>query len=518
MKLRTVLNELRCAPLCVGREELLDEDVIVVPKYEKNVPPEAKLLRLCSLKSYLEEHVKADEGQVLLVHTQGELPGGFSCTPDAVVVSHPYSYGDFRATFLDLPASAAILEVRREKMFEAFLASYDLAQFARRSSEVLGNPVIITNADMRLLATAGDFPADAPDVQEVLSCGYVSESVNSDLETDGMIEAVRRARHSLLSGALRFGRHWVTSIIYYHHLEMGRYDVMESDRSITGFDLELVDYASQLAGIMIDRLGAAGERVGFGSSVLEDLVAGGFANEPTMRAQLALTGLPLDVSYALMAVMGQRGAGKDYYARVGGIVARAFRDCLWCAHEDCLVVLAPIGKNECVGYDDYARAARRLSGNTQLTSALDNNDLRAFVAEPLRDLTLAPGRLAQATDLASACASRVAGRVVYFWENRFAVLACAPERSDRLERMLDKRVVAMADYDREHGTDYLKTTVMSVRFPGSPAEAASALSVHRNTYFYRVNKVRELFFIDLKDGDDRLATSFSTSILEGLGS
>ena len=511
MKLRTVLNELRCAPLCVGREELLDEDVIVVPEYEKNVPPEAKLLRLCSLKSYLEEHVKADEGQVLLVHTQGELPEGFSCTPDAVVVSHPYSYGDFRATFLDLPASAAILEVRREKMFEAFLASYDLAQFARRSSEVLGNPVIITNADMRLLATAGDFPADAPDVQEVLSCGYVSESVNSDLETDGMIEAVRRARHSLLSGASRFGRHWVTSIIYYHHLEMGRYDVMESDRSITGFDLELVDYASQLAGIMIDRLGAAGERVGFGSSVLEDLVAGGFANEPTMRAQLALTGLPLDV-------MGQRGAGKDYYARVGGIVARAFRDCLWCAREDCLVVLAPIGKNECVGYDDYARAARRLSGNTQLTSALDNNDLRAFVAEPLRDLTLAPGRLAQATDLASACASRVAGRVVYFWENRFAVLACAPERSDRLERMLDKRVVAMADYDREHGTDYLKTTVMSVRFPGSPAEAASALSVHRNTYFYRVNKVRELFFIDLKDGDDRLATSFSTSILEGLGS
>ena len=51
MKLRTVLNELRCAPLCVGREELLDEDVIVVPEYEKNVPPEAKLLRLCSLKS-----------------------------------------------------------------------------------------------------------------------------------------------------------------------------------------------------------------------------------------------------------------------------------------------------------------------------------------------------------------------------------------------------------------------------------------------------------------------------------
>ena len=516
MKLRTVVNELECQPLLVGRKELLDDDVIVVPEYEKNVPPEAKLLRLCSLDDYLAGGVRASEGQVLLVHTQGELPEGVACTADAVIVRHPFSYGDFRAMFLDLPAGAAILEVRRDKMFDAFLASYDLVQFARRSSAVLGNPVIITNADMRLLATAGEFPEDAPDVQEVLSCGYVSEDVNSELEADGVIESVRHARHSILSSANRHGRHWVTSIIYYHHLEMGRYDVMECDRPITGFDLELVDYAGQLAGVMIDRLGAAGERVGFGSSVLADLVGGSFANEPTMRAQLTLTGMPLDVSYALMTVCGQRGAGREYYAHVGGIVARAFRECLWCAREDCLVVLVPIGRNECAGYDDYARAARRLSGNTQLTSALENNELRAFVAEPLRDLALAPGRLGQARDLAASCAARVSGRILYFWENRFAVLARMPEGPDKLERMLDKRVVAMRDYDREHGTDYLKTAVMSVRFPGSPADAAAALSVHRNTYFYRMNKVRELFFIDLKDGDDRLATSFSTSLMEGL--
>ena len=82
--------------------------------------------------------------------------------------------------------------------------------------------------------------------------------------------------------------------------------------------------------------------------------------------------------------------------------------------------------------------------------------------------------------------------------------------------LLDKRVVAMARYDREHGSSYLETAVMSVRFPGSPAEAAEALSVHRNTYFYRVNKIGELFELDLKDGDDRLALAFTARILEAL--
>ena len=83
--------------------------------------------------------------------------------------------------------------------------------------------------------------------------------------------------------------------------------------------------------------------------------------------------------------------------------------------------------------------------------------------------------------------------------------------------MIDKRVVAMLLYDRDHGTQYLDTAVMSVSHPGSPAEAADALNVHRNTYFYRVNKVREMFYLDLKDGDDRLAVAFTTRVMEGLG-
>jgi hypothetical protein len=82
--------------------------------------------------------------------------------------------------------------------------------------------------------------------------------------------------------------------------------------------------------------------------------------------------------------------------------------------------------------------------------------------------------------------------------------------------MLDKRVVAMSVYDRDHGTYYLDTACRTVEFPGSPAEAAKALNVHRNTYFYRVNKIAELFFVDLKSGEDRLAVAFFTKFLDGM--
>ena len=516
MKLRTVLNELECREVRSSRKGLLDEDVLLTPEYDMNVPPEARLCRLCRYEDYAQGSVAPGPKQVLLVYAGHKIPDDARAAGDALIVSHKSGYDDFRMSFLDLPAKCAVLELRRDRMFDAFLASYDLTQFAKRSSMVLGNPVIIANADMRVLATAGEFPEDAPDVQEVLSQGYVSEEVNNEMESDGTIAAVRHARHSLISGNLRYGRRWVTSIIYYHHLEMGRYDVLEKDRPITGFDLELVDYAAQLSGIMIDRLGAAGERVGAGSSVLSDLVDGTFVNEETMRAQVLLTNLTLDVSYVLAVIQGQRNADREYHARIGTMAARSIRNCLWCAREDCLIVLVPIGKNETAGYDDYARAQRRLQGNKAFTGMLANNELDAYVSEPFRDLTRCPGRLKEARDLAGVAKGEKSGKVYYFWEHRFAALASVQGSLDRLEMMLDKRVVAMADYDREHGTAYLQTAIMSVRFPGSPAEAAAALNVHRNTYFYRMNKVRELFFIDLKDGDDRLALSFSASIMEGM--
>jgi len=105
---------------------------------------------------------------------------------------------------------------------------------------------------------------------------------------------------------------------------------------------------------------------------------------------------------------------------------------------------------------------------------------------------------------------------VYFWKHRFAVLANLTHTFGQVDMMLDKRVIAMSLYDLDHGTAYLDTAVETVNCPGSPAEAAKALNVHRNTYFYRVNKIAELFFLDLKNGEDRLAVSFFTRFLSGM--
>jgi len=182
-----------------------------------------------------------------------------------------------------------------------------------------------------------------------------------------------------------------------------------------------------------------------------------------------------------------------------------------------VVVLVPIGKHEMPGYDAYGRAERRLLKNKALVSLLDNDDLRAYVSEPFEELSLVAERVKQCQGLIDARVEPDACSTTFFWRHRYVVIASMTQTFGQLDILVDKRVIAMALYDRNHATQYLETAVSSIQYPGSPADAAKALCVHRNTYFYRVNKIAELFYLDLKNGDDRLAVAFSARILEGMG-
>lgn len=520
MRIRTAIDLLGCTSYLLRDESLLERDAI----FASGNPPEGCGDAVVSLAVLGASEARRDRGPdegILLVY----VPSHETCALEdlrepprgVVLVESPLCYADFAAAFRKLPESCALMSHQRAQLHTAFLHSYDVQQFATRALEVIGNPIIVTNSDHRLLAAAGELPDDREDVQEVVKQGYVSDSIKAELEADGVIRDVRLRRHAVLTENPRFGQRWAHSIMYAHHMELGRFDVLENNRRITPIDLELIDYAGSLAGIMIERLGMAGDRVGAGSSVLTDLITGGFVNEKTMRAQLSLTVLPLDESYVMIAVTGQRGAGSDYYTRAGNRVASVIRSCLWTTQGNVLAVLAPLGKSVAIGYDDYERARKRILGNRRLTALLENNDMRAFVSEPFTEIAMGKGRFKQCIELMDAVMMDGAARLSFFWEERFKVLARNAKTFDEMEAMIDKRVVKMALYDRCHGTQYFDTAIMSVRYPGSPAEAAGALNVHRNTYFYRVNKVRELFFIDLKDGNDRLTLAFTARIMEGLG-
>ncbi len=513
MKLRTVLSELGVTEHLDGRGVDLEEDVFTYPADTFDMSFD-QLLMLAP-----EGTETAPEGHLglTLVFCGETLPERATRPDDRVLFcAAPGGYELFREHFGQLPERHIYLDLQRKRLYTAFRSSYDIQRFADKIHEVLGNPLLIVNSDRRLLASAGSFPEDRADVLEEINQGYVSEEVNAELESAGILDDVRRIGHSIISENPRFGQRWVTSIISFHHMEMGRFDLLEQDRTITETDLELVDFAGSLAAIMIDKLGIAGERAGSGSTVLDDILGDTFANEKTMRAQLTLSSMPLDETYVLMQLKSEREISRGHLQRIAARVGHAFRNSLWTQRDGSLVVFLSLGPRMCAGWDGYDRAERILGQRKEFLHTLAQNGLTAYVSEPFEQIGFARDRYVQIRDLMSSHIDDD-GPIIYFWKHRYAVLASLAKTFGQADMMLDKRVVAMQLYDADHGTAYLETACRTVEFPGSPAEAAKALNVHRNTYFYRVNKIAELFLLDLKNGEDRLAVAFSTRFLEGMG-
>ena len=514
VKLRTILGELGVRDHVEGRGVSLDEDIIAYPSSDFGSSFEQLLVLVP------EGAMTAPEGHagLAIVWCGKYLPDRPLLPPERTVfAASDLSYADFRDLFGRLPERHVYLNLTRKRVFGAFLSSYDIQRYADQVFEIIGNPLMIVNSDRRLLASAGDFPSDRRDVLDEINQGYIAEEVNAELEASGILDDVRHAGHSIISENKRFGQRWVTSIISFHHMEVGRFDVLEKDKPITDTDLELVDFAGSLAGVMIDKLGIAGERAGSGSSVLDDILDNTFANEKTMRAQLTLSSMPLDETYVIVQLRSERDITRSHLQRIASRVVNAFRNCLWTVRDGGLVVLIALGARRCPGWDSYERTERILAQRKQFVAVLSQNAITAFVSEPFEQLSFAHDRFVQTSSLISARVEDE-GPIVYFWTHRFAVLASMAKTFGQVDMLLDKRVVAMSLYDQDHGTAYLETACRTVDFPGSPAEAAKALNVHRNTYFYRVNKISELFFLDLRKGEDRLAVAFSTRFLQGMGS
>ena len=66
-------------------------------------------------------------------------------------------------------------------------------------------------------------------------------------------------------------------------------------------------------------------------------------------------------------------------------------------------------------------------------------------------------------------------------------------------------VLPLVAYDRERGSDLIKTLSVYFDAGSNASEAADRLFLHRNSLLYRLERIRELTGLDLKESEVRLA-------------
>ena len=105
-----------------------------------------------------------------------------------------------------------------------------------------------------------------------------------------------------------------------------------------------------------------------------------------------------------------------------------------------------------------------------------------------------------------------AEKSVSLQKNKEPALSCYSQYAlfDLIDAAADKKNVfcafeikKMLEYDKNNSTEYTQTLKAFLENEESPSETAYALNIHRNTLSYRIERMRQLFYLDLESPENR---------------
>lgn len=404
------------------------------------------------------------------------------------------------------------LEATREKLFSALLTG-SVKHFVDVLTDELANPVMVADQGYRIVARSEDHGQSHDYWRRVVrssECNYDDYFENRTAiqkafaQTAPVIDRASSSDGAIIESRIGSEAHIV-----------GFMAVFECERPINASDLDVVQLACRCLALLLEREAAEPER----PSEREALMLYRRAMRKDDSGRLAgprlaeAVGVRRSDRYLLMKVCSADEGNPDLPSRlVRDRLERTIGNCrTWKTRSHVVALLGYSGEGP------YESASARES----LDKMLQQDGLCAGMSYPFFDL----GNLRHASYQAGRALSMGRDTVGTAGSYRYCDLVnsdIAEIVSERLEieDLVDPRLIRILRYDAAHQTDYLRSIGEVVRHNGNVSKACQTLNVHRNTLVYRLDRVRELFDLDVRDSNEYslLIPCLSTLLFHAHGS
>lgn len=481
------LAEINCAGLCIKTE-----------RYLEKIPA-------CMA-------AEADRLDLPLV----ELPFGYSLSTTISIIN--------RRLFAESnPQMEKTLAIHREVMQTA-LASGGLFKLTETLVRLIGNPVLVTDSSWNLLCYV-----DRPDNPLPLE-KYANTAEKQPPFPDEFLESLPNSLRNYKKAVTRiFQTEGGGSVpcrilpIAAHNFIYGYLIVWETVRDLTDLDyvaLEQVAVVAALERIRAKEVEQSKLRVR--KDFLDDLLSGNIESLNAVRSLSKLHGLEFDRWYRCMVI--RCGREKDSLRehklidaeqnkfdqgtdRIAAVAVQAAKESginiVTVPKGTQLVVLAELGRTP----EDRTPALRRMV--RRITQLLCEGAERtpAFVTVGKAVPTVSEVSKSFQDALSGIHIAQSSGlRDSIVFMDDFAVYQLLSENVDKtaLRRFCRSSIGPLLRHDEKNGTQFVDTLEKYFQHNGSISDAAKDMYIHRNTYIYRLEKIKALLGVDLKNSQKLL--------------
>lgn len=416
----------------------------------------------------------------------------------AIAIENASLFQETQEALARLTAAKAVIEgqneaLRRasrmhERLTDLVLEGASAADLALTVVDVLDGTLFVLDAESRLITRAGPAVAEPWASLELVGRAQVAEASTEQI-ADLLANAMRSQRSVEAQAAGMACR--VTPVVAGAQ-RLGA--LVRVGDPLSEPDIRSLERAATVMALLLLNQRARDEvehRVR--GELLAELLAGAPYDDDVIRRRAALLGVDLDGPLTMVVLVTHVGQLSGALQAEAAALARALRG-LVTTHAGRLVLLMP-------GTDPGEladRIVRRLS-------AVAGTKVTAGAAGPLHHL----GELAEYERQATRCAKalRVLGRDGQGASAReLGVFGLLLSESDRhqLDAFVQETVGPIERYDDSRGTSLVETVEQYFAHDGRSAQAASALFIHTNTLYQRLERVDRIVGSSWRRGDGAL--------------
>lgn len=390
---------------------------------------------------------------------------------------------------------------RIERELERFTyMQHGLQEMIGLLSRVCGNPAYVTDEHFHALAMEQanpDLSVYSINWKRIREHGYLPfHVVDSILQNEQWID-LRRSEKPILTETKEFSVPFVISNLRKEGRVRWHLFICELEKYITPADLDLIEAAgTYIEKCLLTGYSYKAAEGHYYDYFLRDVMSGNLLGSQLIQEQLKPLGWTFEGLFCVMELenreedslffellstqMEKLAGGKSFLYREKEDVPYRF-----------MTVFQLPSRQE------YSQLLKKLESVLSMMKCRGGiSDLyRRF--NKLSSYEKQAGRaLASLVNADSSCCLKTFQSIV--WEELMQV-----QEKENLERLVDPLIIEMIEYDQLHHSEYAETMQVFLEQERNLIRTSKQLHIHRNTLVYRLEKMKELFAIELDDCECR---------------
>ncbi|GKU30338.1 PucR family transcriptional regulator [Clostridium folliculivorans] len=388
------------------------------------------------------------------------------------------------------------LALYMQDLFDGFCSNKGLQYLIDKARERFVRPLILIDTSGKLLAASYDAENIFRFVHSENKNTYLSEESLSQINSNNIKDNFNNSNNS--------NRTLINSIKI-DIIEIGRFIVYENNIPFQKIDFMLIDKVSSLISAQLQKdILLNLDNNNLPNYLLADLIEGKQIDESVVKNKQQYLKWAKSEHLYIMVIGSNRQEAFD--SKISAIF-RALKSYI------------PIG--QCIIYnpgivafiDELLFNKLLNSPNKDFSEFLSKNNLYAGISQKYSLLTDSKKHYMNAVTAMEIGLKRNINCSFFEDCTMHILYELISNRYDQMD-FCHPAVAMLMTYDKENGTNFLETLKQYIFYSSSPGEAARLLNIHRNTLFYRINKIKEMTDIALEHGDEICKIFLSIRLLE----